>query len=885
MQRPAHPEPVRTDKDGTDSAFDRWLSLFYNWLKTLLQGVVSAASGNVFYSDGAGNITSEAAFNYNATTNTLNLGSLVTTATVTVGTYIDLQEIADPGYAAANHAYLHAEDVAGITQIHHNTSGHKWTIGQDNWIVARNVTGSSIPALRAVYISGSTGARPQITMADADLHQHAIGVTQDTIADNGYGAVVVSGYVKGVNTSGWTAGDALYLSSTAGVLTNSAPAFPAAKQRVATVIYSHASQGIIQVFHHEDTREGDGTWETPFTIGDGTTAGELRLLEPSGLNYTAFKTQAQAGDLTYTLPAAHGTFGVLLNNGSGTLTWDTDISDLIDHGLLNGLADDDHTQYVLLAGRSGGQIIRGGTGASDNLTLRSTSNATKGNILLADEGGNVVLGGGATASELRFLEPSGSGTNYTAFKAQAQAGNVTYTLPAAAPTADGQTLSGTMAGVLSWAASGGGAEMKRSIAQTGHGFSVGNVLYHNGTTYALADKDAEATAEVVGIVQAVTDTDNYVLQYGGYIDTLSGLTAGTVYFLGDSGALTATEPTTAGQISKPLLIAVSTTAGYFFNMRGQEIGGGVAQIVAPTLPGGRLTLTSGTPVMSAEAAAQTTIYYTPYVGDLVPIYDGSAWNMKQFTELSIAMAGSANWASGSNYDLYIADDNGTLRLVTGAAWTNDTTRSESLTRLNGILVNNASMTGRYGPSSTVSIAAQRATYVGTFRASANGTTTWELGGAAAGGEPGFLYMWNMYNRRPVALQVCDSTDSWTYTTLTIRSKNGSTANRVTFVHGLNEDSVTARHDGVYTNSGGSVSAYMGVGLDTTSAHSGIQNAQTVGAAGTLAFAFGSYEGRPGLGLHYVQAVEESNATGTTTHYGDAGIPAHVQSGLAFTGWF
>lgn len=31
-------------------------------------------------------------------------------------------------------------------------------------------------------------------------------------------------------------------------------------------------------------------------------------------------------------------------------------------------------------------------------------------------------------------------------------------------------------------------------------------------------------------------------------------------------------------------------------------------------PQGRLTLTTGTPVMTAEAAAQTTIYYTPYVG-------------------------------------------------------------------------------------------------------------------------------------------------------------------------------------------------------------------------------------------------------------------------------
>lgn len=46
----------------------------------------------------------------------------------------------------------------------------------------------------------------------------------------------------------------------------------------------------------------------------------------------------------------------------------------LDHGsALTGLTDDDHTQYALLAGRSGGQILIGGTGTTDDLTLRSTS--------------------------------------------------------------------------------------------------------------------------------------------------------------------------------------------------------------------------------------------------------------------------------------------------------------------------------------------------------------------------------------------------------------------------------------------------------------------------------------------------------------------------------
>lgn len=52
----------------------------------------------------------------------------------------------------------------------------------------------------------------------------------------------------------------------------------------------------------------------------------------------------------------------------------------IDHGTLSGLADDDHTQYALLAGRSGGQTLNGDTAASGSLVLDSTANATKGFI-------------------------------------------------------------------------------------------------------------------------------------------------------------------------------------------------------------------------------------------------------------------------------------------------------------------------------------------------------------------------------------------------------------------------------------------------------------------------------------------------------------------------
>lgn len=62
----------------------------------------------------------------------------------------------------------------------------------------------------------------------------------------------------------------------------------------------------------------------------------------------------------------------------------------LDHGLaLTGLTDDDHTQYALLAGRSGGQTLIGGTAAADDLILRATAgNDTAGDADIIFQGGN-----------------------------------------------------------------------------------------------------------------------------------------------------------------------------------------------------------------------------------------------------------------------------------------------------------------------------------------------------------------------------------------------------------------------------------------------------------------------------------------------------------------
>jgi hypothetical protein len=89
-----------------------------------------------------------------------------------------------------------------------------------------------------------------------------------------------------------------------------------------------------------------------------------------------------------------------------------------DHGSLAGLADDDHTQYALLAGRSGGQTLIGGTDASDDLTLQTTSDGTKGDYILSElttAGPVLTSAAGVLSSEAQLaLERGGTESDLSA---------------------------------------------------------------------------------------------------------------------------------------------------------------------------------------------------------------------------------------------------------------------------------------------------------------------------------------------------------------------------------------------------------------------------------------------------------------------------------------
>src|SRR3990167_7040004 len=107
---------------------------------------------------------------------------------------------------------------------------------------------------------------------------------------------------------------------------------------------------------------------------------------------------------------------------------------------------------------------------------------------------------------------------------------------------------------------------------------------------------------------------------------------------------------------------------------------------------GRLTLTSGTPVTTADVTGATSIYFAPFKGNRIGLYDGSsAWAIYTFTELTLALG---TLTSGLPYDVFAYDSSGTVTLE-ALAWTNGTTRATALTTQNGVLVKTGATTRRY----------------------------------------------------------------------------------------------------------------------------------------------------------------------------------------------
>ena len=127
------------------------------------------------------------------------------------------------------------------------------TAGQAGTLVrqVRNETGATLSKGTVVYISGASGNKALVSKAIATgdgTSAQTFGVVQADITNNQNGYVVVRGDLSGLNTSAFTEGAQLYLSSTtAGEYTSTKQYAPAHLVYIAIVTRSHVNQGSIEV--------------------------------------------------------------------------------------------------------------------------------------------------------------------------------------------------------------------------------------------------------------------------------------------------------------------------------------------------------------------------------------------------------------------------------------------------------------------------------------------------------------------------------------------------------------------------------------------------------------------------------------------------------------
>jgi hypothetical protein len=109
-------------------------------------------------------------------------------------------------------------------------------------------------------------------------------------------------------------------------------------------------------------------------------------------------------------------------------------------------------------------LFQFGAPASGDISFRTAGSGAAGSsptyteALVVKNSGKVGIGTTTPGQKLTvegtlgLLEGGSAPTYHTILQGGDQTGDVTYTLPVAAPTANGQVLSGTTAGVLSWSA-------------------------------------------------------------------------------------------------------------------------------------------------------------------------------------------------------------------------------------------------------------------------------------------------------------------------------------------------------------------------------------------------------------------------------------------------
>jgi hypothetical protein len=247
------------------------------------------------------------------------------------------------------------------------------------------------------------------------------------------------------------------------------------------------------------------------------------------------------------------------------------------------------------------------------------------------------------------------------------------------------------------------------------------------------------------------------------------------------GTLEASSSGSAVSFTSAAIVSVIATA---------DFGNRAENTFQSLIPGGRLTLESGVPVSTSDQTGKTTIYYTPYVHNVITLWDGGQWVPTTFTETSLALG---TLTSGLPYDVFAYLSSGALALEL-LAWTDDTTRATTVTLQDGRYCKNGDKTrlllgSFYTTSTTETEDSEKARYVD-----------------------------NVYNAVTRYCFASNST-SHTYTTASAREWNNSStlgSSRFGFISSALAKTVSASIVAQMNATSGTVLGYASMGINSTS---------------------------------------------------------------------
>jgi len=123
------------------------------------------------------------------------------------------------------------------------------SFAEDIFVVAKNTTGGPLTKGTVVRIAGATGDQALMVTAsweDDNNSANTLGVLSEDVVNDASGSVFTQGTLLGINTSGMTAGDMLYLSSS-GQYTNVKPIAPYHEVRLGQVLRVQQNNGSMYV--------------------------------------------------------------------------------------------------------------------------------------------------------------------------------------------------------------------------------------------------------------------------------------------------------------------------------------------------------------------------------------------------------------------------------------------------------------------------------------------------------------------------------------------------------------------------------------------------------------------------------------------------------------